>query len=263
MSLAKELRKLADRIDAPGYADSRRMRVPYPLYRFFGRVQAWGAVRTVLDVGANSGQFSRAAAQCFPGVTVHAFEPLTVCQLALRKVAERFPQIQVHPVALGERAGEVTMNENEYPDSSSLLAMTERHKELWLKTRNEKRITVPMQTLDAMREQLGAGPHFLKMDVQGYELNVLRGAEETLKATSVVFTEVLFDQFYEGQADFPAMLEFMRARGFRFVEFASERRMPPLDELAYADANLCEEPPESLSRLRTPALHFFQHRWRR
>ena len=263
MSLAKELRKLADRIDAPGYADSRRMRVPYPLYRFFGRVQAWGAVRTVLDVGANSGQFSRAAAQCFPGVTVHAFEPLTVCQLALRKVAERFPQIQVHPVALGERAGEVTMNENEYPDSSSLLAMTERHKELWPKTRNEKRITVPMQTLDAMREQLGTGPHFLTMDVQGYELNLLHGAEETLKATSVVFTEVLFDQFYEGQADFPAMLEFMRARGFRFVEFASERRMPPLDELAYADANLCEEPPESLSRLRTPALHFFQHRWRR
>ena len=61
-------------------------------------------------------------------------------------------------------------------------------------------------------------------------------SEETLKATSVVFTEVLFDQFYEGQADFSAMLEFMRDRGFRFVEFASESRMPPLGELAYADA---------------------------
>ena len=236
MSLAKELRKLADRLDAPGYAESRHLRVPYPLYRFFGRVKAWGAVRTVLDVGANVGQFSRAAAQCFPGVAVHAFEPLTVCQPALRKVSERFPQIQIHPVALGEQAGEVAMNENEYPDSSSLLTMTERHKELWPKTRNEKRVTVPMQTLDGLREQLGPGPHFLKMDVQGYEMNVLRGAEETLKATSVVFTEVLFDQFYEGQADFSAMLEFMRDRGFRFVEFASESRMPPLGELAYADA---------------------------
>ena len=214
MSLAKELRKLADRLDAPGYSQSRRWRIPYPLYRFFGRVQAWGTVQTVLDVGANWGHFSRAAAQFFPNAIIHAFEPLTVCQPVLQKVAERFPKIQIHPTALGERAGTVEMFENEFPDSSSLLTMTERHKKLWPKTRNEKRITVPLQTLDGLREQFGVGPHFLKMDVQGYELNVLLGAEETLKDTLVVFTEVLFDQFYEGQADFPAMLDFMRTRGF-------------------------------------------------
>lgn len=85
------------------------------------------------------------------------------------------------------------------------------------------------------------GPHLLKLDVQGYELSVLRGAEETLKDTLVVFTEVLFDQFYEGQADFPAMLEFMRARGFRFVEFASECRLPPLGKMVYADAVFVNE----------------------
>ena len=119
MSLATELRKLADRLDAPGYAESRRLRVPYPLYRFFGRVQAWGAARTVLDVGANSGQFSRAAAQCFPGVTVHAFEPLAVCQPALRKVAERFPQVQIHPVALGERAGEMARTRTSIPTQAA------------------------------------------------------------------------------------------------------------------------------------------------
>lgn len=236
MSLAKELRKLADRLDAPGYAESRRLRVPYPLYRFFGRVQAWGNVRAVLDVGANCGHFSKAAAQCFPTAVVHAFEPLKVCQPALQKVVTRFPQVRVHPVALGERAGEVTMHENAFPDSSSLLPMTERHKELWPKTRPETKITVPLQTLDGLRDQFGAGPYFLKLDVQGYELNVLRGAEATLRDTLVVFTEVLFEQFYEGQVDFPTMFDFMRAQGFRFVEFASECRLPPRGELAYVDA---------------------------
>ena len=236
MSLAKELRKWADRLDAPGYSESRRLRVPYPLYRFFGRVQTWGNVRTVLDVGANCGHFSRAAAQCFPSAAVHAFEPLKVCQQALQKVALRFPQVRVHPVALGERVGEVTMHENAFPDSSSLLTMTERHKQLWPKTRQETPITVPLQTLDGLREHFGAGPHFLKLDVQGYELNVLRGAEATLRDTLVVFTEVLFEQFYEGQVDFPTMFDFMRARGFRFVEFASECRLPPRGEVAYTDA---------------------------
>lgn len=104
---------------------------------------------------------------------------------------------------------------------------------------------MPVQTLDGLREQFGAGPHFLKMAVQGHELNELRGAEETLKDTSVVFTEVLFDQFYEGQADFPAMIDFMRARDFRFVEFASERRLPPRGELAYADAVFVKNVPRN------------------
>lgn len=44
----------------------------------------------------------------------------------------------------------------------------------------------------------GRWAHFLKMDVLVYELSVLRGAGESLKATSVVFTEVLLDQFYKG-----------------------------------------------------------------
>ena len=48
----------------------------------------------------------------------------------------------------------------------------------------------------------------------------------------IVIRSVLQRAGGEGQADFPAMLDFMRARGFRFVEFVSERRMPPLDEHA-------------------------------
>lgn len=236
MGLAKQFRKLADYLDAPDFAASRRLRVPYHLYRFFGRVQAWGKVGAVLDVGANRGHFARAAAQCFAGAAVHAFEPLAVCQPALQKMVRRFPQLRVHQIALGDRSAEMTMHENAYPDSSSLLKMTERHKELWPKTRDERPITVPVKTLDSVRSELGSGPYFMKLDVQGYELHVLRGAEAVLQDTSVVMAEVLFEPLYDGQADFPAVWDFLRQRGFRFTEFVGETRLPPRGELAFADA---------------------------
>jgi FkbM family methyltransferase len=203
MGLTKQLRKLADWLDAPGYRDARRKRVPYELYRLFGRVNGWGDVATVLDVGANRGHFSRSAVNCFPKATVHAFEPLEVCQDKLVKTANRFGHIEVHQLALGETPGTVTMFENDYPDSSSLLPMTERHKELWPKTKNETKIKVKRETLDNLQNIIGPGPHFMKLDVQGYELHVLKGAGGTLKNTLAVMCEVCFEGLYEDRRIFP------------------------------------------------------------
>lgn len=236
MGLTKQLRKLADWLDAPEYREARRKRVPYNLYRFFKRVKLWGKVATVLDIGANHGHFARAAVNCFPTATVHAFEPLTVCQEKLQRTADRYGRIEVHQLALGEEPGKVTMFENDYPDSSSLLPMTERHKELWPKTRNETEIEVDRQCLDNLHERIGTGPHLIKLDVQGYELHVLKGAQKTLEDTLVVMCEVCFEKFYEGQADFSEIYTFMGEHGFSFAEFVAVSRIPPADEVAFADA---------------------------
>jgi len=56
MSIAGELRKLANRLDVPVFAEARRQRVPLELYRFFDRVKKLSDIRTVLDVGANTGE---------------------------------------------------------------------------------------------------------------------------------------------------------------------------------------------------------------
>jgi len=236
MGLSKQLRKLADWLELPDYRIARRKRVPLYLHRFFARAQRWGEITTVLDVGANHGHFARAAVACLPTATVHAFEPLPVCQEKLRRTAQRFGRIEVHQLALGEAPGRVTMFENDYPDSSSLLPMTDRHKELWPKTRNETEIEVDCECLDRLRETIGAGPHLMKLDVQGYELQVLKGAIETLKNTLVVMCEVCFEPFYQGQADFPRIYEFMTGQGFSFAEFVAVSRLPPDDEVAFADA---------------------------
>jgi hypothetical protein len=59
-----------------------------------------------------------------------------------------------------------------------------------------------------------------------------------LRHTAVVMMEVLFEPLYAGQSDYRELLNFMAERDFRFVEFADERRLPPLGKLVYADAIL-------------------------
>jgi hypothetical protein len=129
------------------------------------------------------------------------------------------------------------MFQNDYAPSSSLLPMEERHKELWPKTVNAKKISVPLDTLDNVAARLAArGPVFIKLDVQGFELHVLRGATRTLQDVAVVMTEVLFENLYTGQADFRTLANFLAEHGFRFLEFSEERRLAPLGRLVYADA---------------------------
>lgn len=247
MSLARELRKLADRLDTPSAAAARRLRIPLDRYRLFERVKSFADIRTVLDVGANQGEFARYAADCFPNANIHCFEPLPVCQMQLKNLAARCSRIQIHSVAVGEEIGSVEMFENDFAPSSSLLPMQDRHRELWPKTVSAKKINVNMTTLDAVAA--GApftGTIFLKLDVQGFELNVLRGATQVLRQTAVAMMEVLFEPLYEGQADFRDLLNFMADQDFRFIEFADERRLPPLGKLVYADGVFLNEQLASL-----------------
>jgi hypothetical protein len=63
------------------------------------------------------------------------------------------------------------------------------------------------------REKLPT-PDLLKLDVQGYELEVLRGAEATLRQTRAVLCEVSFREFYTGQPLFTEVVAYLGARGF-------------------------------------------------
>jgi FkbM family methyltransferase len=242
MSLAKKLRTFADRLDSPDAVAARRLNVPLDLYRCFERIKNDFGIRTIFDVGANRGEFAKACAVCFPDAVIHCFEPLPGCQTPLKNLASHFSKITIHSVALGEIEHIGEMFENEYSPSSSLLRMEQRHRDLWPKATATKKVDIVLKRLDGVvARERPAAPFFLKLDVQGYEMSVLRGATETLRQTAVVMTEVLFEPLYAGQADFLELINFMAGNGFRFVEFADERRLPPLDKLIYADAIFVNE----------------------
>jgi FkbM family methyltransferase len=235
MSLASQLRQFADRLDTPGAVWAQRRRIPLGIYQFFERVKSKHQIRSILDVGANHGRMASFFAECFPGAAIHVFEPLPGCRIYLEKFARSCPRATIHPVAIGEKSARMEMFENAYDQASSLMPMMERHRELWPETAATTKIVVPVEPLDSLVPGLQVDESFfLKIDTQGYEMNVLKGAVETLRRCAVVMMEVLFEPLYEGQPDFRALLNFMAAHGFRFVEFVEEHRTN--GKLVFADA---------------------------
>jgi len=83
---------------------------------------------------------------------------------------------------------------------------------------------------DLLPEIPGGGVDYLKIDVQGFELAVLEGAQKALQDTLVVHTEVEFVEMYERQPLFAEVDQFLRGNGFVFHRFSSVhgRPMKPL-----------------------------------
>lgn len=176
------------------------------------------AVRTFLDVGANKGQFSVAARNIFHPRRIHAFEPLPRLSARLDEIARHYPEIVVHPYALGATAGDAVLYANSHSQSSSLLALSDRHLRAFPAARAVDRVTVSVRRLDecVTREDLDS-PVLLKIDTQGYELPVLEGASGVLDRVQMLVVETSFTSLYEGERPFLDLLAHVEDLGFEFV----------------------------------------------
>jgi len=192
--------------------------------------------RTVIDVGANVGQFAVACAKIFPGVAVHSFEPLPHCLKQLDSNVARLG-VRVYPVALGEHAGEVTIHVNSHSHSSSILSLGDRHRQAFPDAREIQTLRVPVSTLDRELESVSLeNPVLLKLDVQGYEPQVLNGASETLKRVDYVLLEASFRPLYEGEKTFIEIARMMEDRGFEFLRPVAWLLNPHNGEVLQMDA---------------------------
>jgi FkbM family methyltransferase len=157
-------------------------------------------IRTVLDVGANRGQFALFARRRFPGAAIHMFEPVREAAAVARRVV---PGAVMHEVALGASAGEVEFFVHPDSDQSSTLPVE-----------GAAAISVPAARLDALEIDL-EGPVLLKMDVQGAELAVMEGAAGILDRVDQVLCEVSVAGYIEGAPSAGDVFAFLTRRGFR------------------------------------------------
>ena len=172
-------------------------------------------IRTILDVGASSGQFALLAMQRFPDARILCFEPLPQAQESLGAVTRG--RAEIHAVALGREPGEAEFVVSALDDSSSLLPMAQRHIDEYPGTKPERTMTVRVATLsDYLTDEL-PGPRLLKLDVQGNELDVLRGAGDRLDLIDEVFVECSFVELYIGQAYADDVVCFLRDAGLRLI----------------------------------------------
>jgi FkbM family methyltransferase len=167
--------------------------------------------RTFVDVGANRGQFALIATHFNPGARIHAFEPLASARGTLEELAGEHEGWRVYPVALSDRPSEATLYVSRREAASSLLPITERMTEFVAGTEAHGQVTVEVARLDEVLEPTDiARPSIMKIDVQGAELDVLRGGAGLLPHLDLIVVEASFTELYAGQAFASDIIEFLQ-----------------------------------------------------
>ena len=175
-----------------------------------------GPVRTVVDIGANRGQFALVARHCFPEARVVSFEPLPGPAALWQAVFKGDEQASLIEAAVGPDAGEAQIHVSARDDSSSLLPITARQNALFPGTAESGTATIRVMRLaDELRDSEIVAPALLKLDVQGFELQALTGCEDLLECFSWVYVECSFVELYAGQAFADDVFGWLHDRGFR------------------------------------------------
>ena len=178
----------------------------------------------VLDVGANVGQTAEAILAHLPRAKLHCFEPGSEAFAQLEKALPVLDaEACAHRLALGAQPGTQQLRVNKLSVTSSLLAAAPAAGEHLGDSMDVYRVeNVEVTTIARWCSQQGIDHvHLLKTDCQGFDLEVLRGAEPLLAdgRINVVQCEMLFSQLYAGQACADEIMTFMRRLGFRLFEF--------------------------------------------
>lgn len=169
---------------------------------------------TVLDAGANKGQFALAVRASQPGASIIAFEPLSEPAAIFESVLPA-GQAKLFRVALGATEEAATIHVSRRMDSSSLLPIGNAQVAAFPGTEAVGTESISVVPLDKLASSLELRrPVLLKIDVQGFELEVLKGGRETLARIDDIYVELSYRALYDGQPLAHDVIDWLRQYGF-------------------------------------------------
>jgi len=182
--------------------------------------QPWlteAGINTVLDIGANVGQFAKLIHKVLPTAMIYSFEPLGECYEELKKRMQKVDGFRAFNTALGDANGDLEFHRNEFSPSSSALPMSDLHIRNYPFTAEEQLIKVRSVKLDDMIEDLKIVDNLLiKIDVQGFEHKVISGGRNTVRLATILIIETSFQSLYVGQPLFEDVYDLLR-EDFRYM----------------------------------------------
>jgi FkbM family methyltransferase len=176
-------------------------------------------ITLVLDVGANAGGYAAQLRRLGYSSKIVSFEPLGEAFAALARAAAHDPLWDCHRLALGGSDGTAEINVAANAVSSSLLEINDRALRSAPQAGYVGTEPVQVARLDSIWPELASDGDrvWLKLDVQGLELEVLKGAEASLPSITCVQAELSFVPLYDGSPTFLELIEYLGARGFRLA----------------------------------------------
>jgi FkbM family methyltransferase len=171
----------------------------------------------IFDVGANEGQSIRRFRHYFDRPFIHSFEPSPTTFAKLRENTVRVMDLRLSNVALGSRPGAADLIENTHSDMSSLL---ELGPDAFGQEKSACR--VPVTTLDEYCANYAVKRiDILKVDTQGFDLEVLKGGQELMAARRIrlIYLEIIFSKMYKNLPRLDEIYAFLVDRHFELVSF--------------------------------------------
>jgi FkbM family methyltransferase len=184
--------------------------------------------KQIFDVGAYRGDFSQSCLNIWPGARIACFEALDSKVIKLKQLAETTSKVDVFQMLLGaESCDRVPLHEAE--TASSVLV---EH------LPNSFPVSYhPMRTVDQVVQDTfkGQSPDFLKLDVQGYELEVLKGAEKSLPGMQVILAEVSLLDIHQNVPLVADLIQWLNQRDWVMYDICGLTRRPLDRALRQAD----------------------------
>ncbi|WP_114187722.1 FkbM family methyltransferase [Microvirga aerophila] len=169
--------------------------------------------RTIVDVGANRGQFALFARERFPEARIVSFEPLTECAKIYRSIFSDDPLTTVQEVAIGpvERVENIHVTSDK--DSSSFLPPADHQSAIFGSEVTGRRPVSVVRLFSVLKPEAINQPALLKIDVQGFELDVLKGCDD-LNCFDDIYVEASYLELYKNQPLVSEIVTYLQGYGF-------------------------------------------------
>ena len=203
------------------------------------RIIANRGISSIVDIGANEGQFAKRFINNQKIKKIISFEPLDHAYRSLKRSSATHPNWVIKNLALGNEQGQSHINISKNSVSSSLRRLTEIHTRAAPNSQNIDTEEVEVTTLDKYFSNSENMPLtqriLLKIDTQGFEREVLEGASDFLKKVDAIIMETSFAELYHGQALFEELHEFMLDNGFKIYNIIPGFKDDMTGQLLQAD----------------------------
>ena len=183
-----------------------------PLFELYPLLNQINQIKTIIDIGSNKGQFLLLGRSIFPAAKIYSFEP-QIKYLNLQKVILGRKKIKYFNFGLGNVKKKTNFFITNREDSSSFLKPIQLKVD---KYKTKKIVKMSIKRLDKIiKKKEIKRPSIMKLDVQGYELEVLKGSKKILKNIDFIITEISFKQIYKKQTTKKKLLQFLNRNHFK------------------------------------------------
>ena len=227
MTIKKQLKTLINRLPdswkeklyraAAGSFGQDHMPI-YHVYHHISNLRKLGfKPELIIDAGAYIGEWTRNVREIFPESTFVMIEAQSAKRNVLDEIARKYDNVNLEIALLGD-AERDNVEFFEMETGSSIYEENTHH--------NRKKVSLKMRTLDAVVEKYPVrGSCFIKMDVQGAEIDILKGAPQLLKRTDFILLEVSTLNYNQNAPEFAEVVKFMKDIGYVLFDICDEHRI--------------------------------------